>query len=229
MKIRPTTTLRIGIPIALAALAMLAGCAGMRSEELDPDRGWTWAHNNLHQIEGPDSLPAPPTPAFRLYRSGVPSRKTFEQWCSQYDIQRVIVLSGDAKSHEREYQADGLCPEIEVLYDIKQTYSDPVTDGFLTYLDAEIERARADGVGLLFRCQTGSHRTGRAAAWVQMKYQGIPVDEAIDTMTHKGVLMWALNPKLIPQVRAMDDYLHGRECSQPPKACVEIDSDRWVP
>ncbi len=116
-----------------------------------------------------------------------------------------------------------------MLYDVEQAYSESVSDGFLEFFDRQVERARSDGVGLLFRCQSGSHRAGRTAAYYQMKYRGIGVDEAIRIMTRKGVIMWALNPKLVPQVRAMDDYIRGRPCTQPEKYCVEIGSSKWVP
>jgi protein-tyrosine phosphatase len=139
-----------------------------------------------------------------------------------------MVLSGDAERREFEYQADGICPDIEVLYDVKQDHAEPVSDGFLGLFDREIERARGDGVGLLFRCRTGSHRAGRTAAYYQMKYQGLGVDEAIRIMTRKGVAMWALNPKLVPQVRAMDDYIRGRPCTQAAEYCVEVGSSKWV-
>jgi hypothetical protein len=215
--------------MALALLlAGLLSCAGLRSTELDEDRGWTLAHDNLHQIDGPSPGPGQPERAFRVYRSGAPSRKTFARWCEIYGIERVIVMSGDAERRELEYQADDICPDIEVLYDVKQSHAEPVSDGFLEFFDREVERARHDGVGLLFRCRTGSHRAGRTAAYYQMKYQGVGVDEAIRIMTHKGVAMWALNPKLIPQVRAMDDYIRGRPCTQPEEYCVEIGSSKWV-
>jgi protein-tyrosine phosphatase len=215
----------------MALLLLLAGllsCAGLGSRELDEHRGWTLAHDNLHQVDGPKPGPGQPARGFRVYRSGAPSRKTFALWCETYGIERVIVLSGDAEHRELEYQTAGICPDIEVLYDVEQSHAEPVSDGFLELFDREVERARDDGVGLLFRCRTGSHRAGRTAAYYQMKYQGVDVDEAIRIMTRKGVAMWALNPKLVPQVRAMDEYIRGRPCTQPEQYCVEVGSSKWV-
>ena len=207
----------------------LAACAGVGGTELGEDRGWTLAHNNLHQIDGPPPRPGQDDRAFRVYRSGAPSRNTFAEWCEVYGIERVIVLNGDASNRELAYQSDGLCPDIEVLYDVKQDHGAPVSDGFLELFDAAVARAREDEVGLLFRCRTGSHRAGRTAAYYQMKHRDVELEDALEIMTRKGVAMWALNPVLVPQVRAMDDYIRGRPCAQPDEYCVEIDSSKWVP
>ena len=221
---------RLSLYLLLIVVLSLAvgGCSvGQKSVELDEDRGWTPLNNNLHQVDGPP--PGNPERAFRVYRSGAPSRSTFQNWCTVYGIERVIVMSGDAEAHELKYQGEGICQDIEVIYNIQQNHAEPVSDGFLEWFDAQVQRAEEDGVGLLFRCQTGSHRAGRTAAYYQMKYQGVPVDEAIEIMDHKGMLMPLFNPVLIPQVYALDDYIHGRPCSQEKKYCVEINSDKWLP
>jgi hypothetical protein len=179
--------------------------------------GWTPLDNNLHQIEG---LPPDGGAAFRVYRSGAPSKKTFAKWCSLYGVERVIVLAGDAGSHELKYQAEGLCPGIEVLYNETQKPEVPLSADFLAFFDAEIARAREDGVGILLRCQTGSHRAGRLAAYYQMKYQGLTSDEAIAVMDHLGMLMPLFDPVLQPQVRALYDFLRQQPCSQKEKFCV---------
>lgn len=197
--------------------AVLVSCAPKVRPELTSGPRWTTVNNNLHQIEGsaPDGRPA-----FRVYRSGAPSRETFAKWCGEYQIKRVIVMAGDADSHELKYQKEGVCPDIEILYNVEQKLEVPVTEEFLAFFDNEVARAKQDGVGLLFRCQTGSHRAGRMAAYYQMKYQGLTADEAIAVMDYKGLLMPLFDAWLRPQVRALYDYIHGRECSQRENACV---------
>lgn len=187
--------------------------------------GYTKVENNLHQIDGP---PPGKGKAYRLYRSGAPSKETFAEWCSKYEIERVIVMAGDAEEHELAFQAEGACPNIKVIYNTKQSHAEPVSGGFLKWFDTEIEKAKRDQVGLLFRCKTGSHRAGRIAAYYQMKYQGLTADEAIAVMTHNGMLMPLFNTVLVPQVRALYDYINNRPCSQKKKFCVEINSDKWV-
>ncbi len=212
--------------IFIAALvgAACAAKAPARPELLDGP-GYTKVEGNLHQIDGP---PPGEGQAFRLYRSGEPDKETFSKWCSVYQIDRVIVMAGTAEKHELAYQKEGVCPDIEVIYNVKQNHNKPVSDGFLEYFDQQIERARNDQAGLLFRCTTGSHRAGRTAAYYQMKYQGLTAGEAIMVMDYNGLLMPLFDPVLRPQVKAMYDYIHGEPCSQMKAFCVQENSDKWV-
>jgi len=212
----------------VAAAFLLAACAVKKDNvrpELLEGPGYTRVDNNLHQIDGPP----PGDPAFRLFRSGAPPKETFARWCGVYGIEKSIVLSGDAERHELAYMGEGLCPGFEVIYNVRQDHNVPVSDSFLEWFDQQIEEARREGTTILLRCRTGSHRAGRLAAYYQMKYQGLTVEEAIAVMDHNGMMMWLFNIVLIPQVRAMDDHLHGRPCSQLPVFCVAEDSDRWAP
>jgi len=204
--------------IMVLAFALLGATNGKVRPELTAGPGWTTKDNNLKQIDGP----APDgKPAFRVYRSGMPSKETFAKWCSVYNVQHVIVMSGDAVTHELAYQKEGICPNIEVIYDVEQKVGEPVSEEFLEFFDAQVEQSKKEGVGLLFRCQTGSHRTGRLAAYYQMKYQGLNCDEAIAVMDHCGVMMPVFDPVLKPQVRAIEEYLEGKECSEPGNSCVQ--------
>jgi len=214
-------------PALMLTLVLLVSCA--TRSDVDPSLlqgpGWTTEDNNLHQVDGP---PPGPQRAFRVYRSGVPSKETFARWCEVYGIERVIDMAGTAHKNELAFQEEGVCPDIEVVYSVKQDPNRPVSDGFLERFDEEIERARQDAAGILFRCTTGSHRAGRIAAYYQMKYQGLTADEAIAVMDYNGVTMWMYDWTLRPQVRAMYDYMNGKPCSQPEMFCVKQDSDRWV-
>lgn len=207
-----------------------AACAAktpVRPELLE-GQGYTRMDSNLHQVDGPPAGPGS-APAFRLFRSGAPSRETFAKWCRDYQIERVIVLAGTAEDYELKYQAEGICPDIQVIYNEHQTVSAPLSDGFLQWFDAQVDAARRDQAGLLFRCQTGSHRAGRLAAYYQMKYQGLGVDEALAVMDHNGMLMWLFDPKLKPQVRALAEFIQGQPCGQKPKACVRMNSTGYLP
>lgn len=214
---------------ALFAIFFITACGPKKnvSPELLEGPGWTSVDNNLHQIDGPS--PGQPERAFRVYRSGSPSKETFAKWCGEYGIERVIVMSGNAASHELEYQAEGVCKDIEVIYDLEQKVGTPVSDGFLEFFEEEVKKAKDDGVGLLFRCHTGSHRAGRTAAYYQMKYQGMNAEDAIVVMDYNGMMMPLFDPALRPQVRAMSDYISGKPCSQEAKSCVAENSDRYMP
>jgi protein-tyrosine phosphatase len=218
--------------VLLASVLVLSGCASKKPASVRPEllegQGYTTANNNLHQIDGP--APGKNAPmAFRVYRSGAPSRETFAKWCGEYKIKRVIVLAGDAAAHEILYQKDGVCPDIQVLYNVTQSVSDPPGDKFLQLFDQMIEQAKKDQVGILLRCQTGSHRAGRTAAYYQMKYQGLSADEAIAIMNYNGMMMPMMDPKLVPEVRAMYDYIHDKPCSQKEKFCIAKNSNKYMP
>jgi protein-tyrosine phosphatase len=194
-------------------------CANYKAGE-----NWTPVDNNLHQIEGP----APgkdASRAFRLYRSGAPSKKTFAKWCSKYKIDEVIDMAGTAKDHELAYQKQGVCPNIQVIYSETQYVNQPVTEEFLQFFDQEIEKAKINQAGVLFRCASGSHRTGRLAAYYQMKYQNLSPDQAINEMNKNGEHMAVHEATLVAQVNALNDYIHGRPCSQRKKLCVKKASE----
>ncbi len=187
---------------------------------------YTKVNDNLHQIDGP-----PPAPdearAYRLYRSGSPSRQTFAKWCSVYGVERVIVMDGGAQSHERRYQAEGICPNIQVVYNVNQGLS-PVSDGFLKWFDGQVESAKKDEAGVLFRCKTGSHRTGRLASYYQIKHQGLSLADALAVLEHKGKMMEFWSLIFVPQVIAIDEHLKGQPCTQP-GSCVINNSNLWAP
>ena len=214
----------------LTVAVVLSACAAKAPvrPELTQGPGFTKQENNLHQVDGP----APgqgAAPAYRLYRSGAPSQEAFAKWCSEYKIERVIVMSGDAESHEFQYQSQGICPNLKVIYNVEQKVGVPVSDAFLQWFDDQVESARRDQVGLLFRCKTGSHRTGRLAAYYQMKYEGLSLKEAIAVMNHLGMMMPLFDIPLKPQVRALDEFIQGQPCDQKQKACVAVNSRRYLP
>ena len=202
-----------GGKIVLRIVLVVMVAAGLGSST------WTWmsGDNNLKQVDGP----APNgQAAYRLYRSAAPSKKTFASWCQVYNIKRVIVLSGDAGSHEKLYQAQGVCPDIELVYDKLLNFSQPMDRSFLEFFDKEVARAKQDQVGLIFRCLAGSHRTGTLAAYYQMKYLNMDYNAVVKDLNNSGMLMSLFDPVEIPQVQGLDAYVHNRPCSAP-AACVK--------
>ena len=47
-------------------------------------------------------------------------------------------------------------------------------------------------------------------------------------MNHKGKMMEFWGILMDPQVKALDDYIHGRPCTQP-GSCVVTGSEQWAP
>ncbi len=166
--------------------------------------------NNLHLIESRAN-------GFALYRTGAPDKKEVKELCD-LGIQEIMVLSGDAEKHELKYQDE--CPTLKVIYNEKQSDDIALTKGFLNDFDTWVTDAQATGKKIAFRCVCGCHRTGRLAAYYQMKYQNITSVDAIAVMNKHGKVMF-LHQALKPQVRAMQDHLQGRACSQEEKYCLK--------
>ena len=133
----------------------------------------------------------------------------------------MIDLAGTAKDHELKFEKEGICPNIQILYSEKQDPNKPVSEDFLKFFDDQVARAKKDGVGLLFRCTTGSHRTGRLAAYYQMKYKDMEPEQAIEDMNKCGVMMPVFENALVPQVYALHDYCQAQPCSQKNGYCVK--------
>lgn len=160
---------------------------------------------NLHLIdEGPNG--------FKLYRYGQPSQEEFKEMID-LGIKDVMVLSGDGYKKGNE-MSHGL----EIVYNQKQDDDVPLTKEFLNFFDAWVKDAKRTGKKIAFRCECGCHRTGRLAAYYQMKYMGLTSDDAIAIMDEYGSLMF-LHRQLYPQVRALNDLINGRPCGEDPKHC----------
>ena len=165
--------------------------------------------NNFHVIETADN-------GFGIYRYGQPSRDDVREMCDR-GIEEVMVLSGNADDHEFKYQDE--CPGLKVVYNIKQNAKVPMTTDFLNQFDQWVAEAKASGKKIAFRCACGCHRTGRLAAYYQLKYQHLALTDTLALMKKHGKYMF-LHPQLIPQVADINDYLRGRPCSQKSKHCI---------
>lgn len=167
--------------------------------------------NNLHLIQEDKSS------GFAIYRTSRPNRKHMRKFC-ELGIEEIMVLSGNAKDYEFKYQDE--CPNLKVVYNKSQSARTPVTGDFLTDFDNWVMDAKKNGKKIAFRCNCGCHRTGRLAAYYQMKYQGLTVKDAQTLMKKRGKWMF-LFKTLWPQVKAMNDYINGQECSVSKKYCVK--------
>lgn len=160
------------------------------------------AAGNLHLI---DSTPD----GFALYRSGLPSSNDIREWC-RLGISEVMVLSGDADTVENQ-MAPGICPTLRVVHHVHQTDVEPLSEEFLKTFDTWVDDARREHKHILFRCQCGCHRTGRLAAYYELKYMHHSMDTAVENLMKFGKDM-GQHRRLVPQIAALDDYIHGRAC-----------------
>ncbi|MFN8369506.1 MAG: dual specificity protein phosphatase family protein [Bacteriovoracaceae bacterium] len=172
-----------------------------------------YAGNNIHLID------QDPQTGFQIYRFSEPDKKDMKMLCD-LGIDEVMVLSGNAKTHEYKYQDK--CPSLKVIYDEDQSAKVPLTGSFLRYFDNWVHEAKATGKKIAFRCECGCHRTGRLAAYYQMKYQNITPDDAVAIMNKHGKYMW-LHPQLEPQVNDLANYIKDEPCNDSKKYCVVRD------
>lgn len=157
---------------------------------------------NLHLI---DSAPN----GFAIYRSGVPGASDLREWCS-LGISEVMVLSGDADTVEHVL-SPAHCPSLRVAHHERQKVEKPVDSAFLKRFDAWVERSKREGRKILFRCQCGCHRTGRLAAYYEMKYMGRTAEQVAVNLERFGKNMDHY-PFLSAQIAALRDYAEGKIC-----------------
>lgn len=155
---------------------------------------------NLHLIDQD-------TNGYQIYRYGQPNKTDMEEM-KKLGITEVMILSGDAdqKGNEKDFG-------FNVVYNEKQDPGVPVTKAFLKKFDQWVEDSKDTGKKIAFRCECGCHRTGRLAAYYQMKNQNITSDDAIAIMNEHGSWM-IFHRNLYPQVRAMEEYIQNKPCDQ---------------
>jgi protein-tyrosine phosphatase len=162
--------------------------------------------HNLHLIdENPET-------GFAIYRLGQPDADDVRGMCA-LGIDEIVVLAGSALEHEEAYKSE--CPSLKVIYNVEDTL-DPLSGQWLDYFDNWVTQAQATGKKIAFRCSCGCHRTGRLAAYYQMKYRGFTPKEAWDLALARGRIMEAVDyfGGLQQQIVALHEYINDQSCSQ---------------
>ncbi len=173
------------------------------------------AENNLHLINSDAAT------GFAIYRMGEPDANDMKEMC-KLGITEIAVLAGSAASVEEKLKAH--CPTLKVVYNVDQNAKVPLTEDFLNWFDSWVQEAQQQGKKIAFRCSCGCHRTGRLAAYYQMKYDQMSAKDAIEVMNLLGKWMF-LHPQLDDQVYALDDFIQGKACSQKAQHCVKPSED----
>jgi hypothetical protein len=151
-----------------------------------------------------------------MYRSAQPDASDAEEICKR-GVRKVFALNGEGRKYAERLKE--VCPDAEIVYDIPQNPDAAVPRDFLDLFDRSVEEAKAAGQAVLFHCSCGCHRTGRLAAYYRMKYQNWSAEAAIDEMKTLGKDM-DQHPSLSSQIRALEDLIGGRGCTQPAEFCV---------
>ncbi len=168
----------------------------------------TYGINNLHLVDTDSAS------GFTLYRLGEPSRDGIRGLCS-LGVEEIAVFSGSAKEIEERYR--DACPSLKVVYNVDHDSREPLSAGFLQEFDRWIAEAKNAGKKIAFRCDGGSHRTGRVAAYYQMKYRSLRAKDAWDLAKSRGAVMHIVDKYsgLQEQFIALGEHVAGQECSQP--------------
>ena len=167
----------------------------------------TYGINNLHLMDSDKEG------EFKIYRLGEPDSEGIENLC-KLGVTEIAVLSGSAEDVELNYQSQ--CPSLKVVYNYRQDASEPLSGAFLRNFDGWVENAKKDGKAIALRCNSGSHRTGRLAAYYQMKYRGFSAKEVWDLAQSRGVVMHIVDKYsgIQQQILALEGYIHNRPCTQ---------------
>lgn len=197
------------LTLGLSLVAWASPSQGVDAQGWGPPAPDRWGKNNFYLIDEAAS-------GFALYRMSTPTATDLKKICA-LGIQEIYVLSGTAAKHELAHS--DVCPGLKVVYNEEQDARVPLTAAFLQEFDRWVEQAQAQGKKIAFRCECGCHRTGRLAAYYQMKFQHLSVEDAQALMLTRGKWM-ALYPTLFKQVQALADFIHGRTCSVQAKYCV---------
>lgn len=156
---------------------------------------------------------------FAIYRTSKPKAKEMRELC-RLGIEEIMVMSGNAEQFENKYSK--YCPSLKVIYNKKQKAKIPMEASFLAEFDAWVKDSQEKGKKIAFRCNCGCHRTGRLAAYYQMKYQGLSAVDAKIIMKKHGKYMFLFG-YLKPQVDALKEFIDGKECTKRSKYCVVKD------
>ncbi len=164
------------------------------------------AVNNLHLIDR--NLET----GFEIYRLGEPDAHDVRGLC-ELGVSEIVVLAGTAQEFEQVHRDE--CPSLEVIYNVEDDLA-PLSVAWLAHFDDWVREAQTAGKKIAFRCSCGCHRTGRLAAYYQMKYRGFSAKDAWDLALTRGSIMQAVDyfAGLQQQIIALYEEIHDEPCSQ---------------
>lgn len=193
--------------VLVVLLALLAGYHYLSSPLRTIDGHTTPQQaNNLHLIDQDSAT------GFAIYRLGEPSAADVHALC-ELGVSEIVVMAGTALDNEVAYRDQ--CPQLKVIYNHDDDLS-PLSGQWLASFDNWVARAKLEGRKVAFRCTCGCHRTGRLAAYYQMKYRGLSAKDAWDLAQARGIVMHAVDyfSSLQQQIIALEEYINDAPCSQ---------------
>lgn len=194
---------------------------------------------------------------FQIYRTGTPTPTELESMICDQGITEMLVLS-DTSHVEKDFNAGGGAKrcggkKITLKYfpdekmEPQNVRKKALDVNFLKGFEKWVEEAQKDGKKIAFRCNCGCHRTGRLAAFYEMKYLGKTPKQAMENMdlfahaknadgskdeNQKGRLGKSLYWKIVKrplrkQVEELYNYIHTKSgsiyrCGSRKKFCVDM-------
>ena len=177
------------------------------------------SQENIYNISNLHLIDKDTNSGYTLYRIAEPTEEDFQNLC-RLGVTEIAVLSGTGEEIEQQYQK--ACPELKIVYNHKQSITTPLDKGFIKSFDYWITAAKAEGKTIAFRCNGGSHRTGRLAGYYQMKYRDLSVKEAWDLAQSRGVAMSIVDNYggIQEQLIGLQEFINNKPCSQNEEYCV---------
>jgi len=172
-------------------------------------------------------------PGFAVYRSSNPGSAEWSAVCGDWKTDFVVL--NDDRWQEREERYRKYCPNGTVVYARSQSISRGLEPDFLAFFDQVIARARAEGRKVLFHCKLGVHRTGRLAAYYELKHESWSLERALDDFDEHVPFLTRvygvfLNRRVRGQIRGVAAFLEDPSVcdGDPGKKCV-LSTDRAAP
>jgi len=169
-------------------------------------------------------------PGFRMVRTGKPNFKGFQEMC-KLGVRRMVVMAGNGSIEEKFAQTpwgQKECPGFKVIYNETQSTPTPLNRKFLVTFDQKVAEAKADGVGVAFRCNCGCHRTGRLAAYYRLKEMKKDArDNLKDQRKRAGIASILYRHMMKWQIQGLEDFINKVPCrfkgEKAVKYCVRED------
>ncbi len=171
---------------------------------------------------------------YAVYRSSNPGPAEWSAVCGDWKTDFVVLNDDRWQKREERYRKH--CPNGTVVYAASQSTSRYLDRAFLAFFDQVIARARAEGRKVLFHCKLGVHRTGRLAAYYELKHEGRSLDQALEDFDDHvpfltRVYGFALNRRVRRQIRGIAAFLENPSVCEgiSGKDCVVVSSDPTAP
>ena len=163
-------------------------------------------------------------PGYAVYRSSNPGPAEWKAVCGNWRTDFVVL--NDDRWQERDERYRKQCPNASVVYAKAQATSRSLDHDFLDFFDQVIARARAENRKVLFHCKLGVHRTGRLAAYYELKHEGWSLDRALQNFEEHipfltRIYGFVFDRRIRQQIRGIGAFVEkGALCKDPRAGCV---------